>query len=75
MTGCNVENATYDDLRRARCDIQGAVGRASRLYASAIVADTSATPPCGACRQILWEFGSSLEVRLANLTAERGPII
>ena len=35
-----------------------------------VVADTaSPTPPCGACRQILWEFGGDLEVILANLTA------
>jgi len=34
----------------------------------AVVADTEApTPPCGACRQILWEFGGDLEVILANL--------
>ena len=35
----------------------------------AIVADTEApTPPCGACRQILWEFGGNLEIQLANLS-------
>jgi cytidine deaminase len=39
----------------------------------AIVADTEApTPPCGACRQILWEFGGDLEIVLANLTREAG---
>jgi cytidine deaminase len=37
----------------------------------AIVADSSEpTPPCGACRQILWEMGGDLEVILGNLTAE-----
>jgi cytidine deaminase len=30
------------------------------------------TPPCGACRQILWEFGGDLEVILANLRRETG---
>ena len=39
----------------------------------AIVADTEApTPPCGACRQILWEFGGNLEIQLANLNEEQG---
>ena len=39
----------------------------------AVVADTKApTPPCGACRQILWEFGGDLEVILANLRRETG---
>ena len=37
----------------------------------AVVADTDApTPPCGACRQLLWEFGGDLEVLLANLRRE-----
>ena len=35
-----------------------------------VVADTDApTPPCGACRQILWEFCGDVDVILANLTA------
>jgi len=39
-----------------------------------VVADTEApTPPCGACRQILWEFGGDLEVILANLRRHIGP--
>jgi cytidine deaminase len=39
----------------------------------AIVADTAdPTPPCGACRQILWEFAGDIDVILANLTQETG---
>ena len=44
-----------------------------RFRRIAVVADTDApTPPCGACRQILWEFGGDLEVILANLRRETG---
>ncbi len=39
----------------------------------AVVADTQApTPPCGPCRQILWEFGGDLEIVLGNLTEAKG---
>ena len=44
-----------------------------RFLRVAVVADTEApTPPCGACRQILWELGGDLEIILGNLTAEKG---
>ena len=44
-----------------------------RTVRIAIVANTeSPTPPCGACRQILWEFGGDLEIVLANLSEAKG---
>jgi cytidine deaminase len=45
----------------------------SKFHRVAVVADTQApTPPCGPCRQILWEFGGDLEVIMANLRKVTG---
>jgi cytidine deaminase len=70
VTGCNVENATYGlTICAERVAMFKAVSEGHRAFARiAIVADTKEpTPPCGACRQILWEFGGNLEIQLANL--------
>jgi cytidine deaminase len=75
ITGCNVENATYGlTICAERVAMFKALSEGHRSFARvAIVADTAApTPPCGACRQILWEFGGDLEVLLANLSEETG---
>ena len=75
VTGCNVENATYGlTVCAERVAIFKAISEGLRQFARiAIVADTEApTPPCGACRQILWEFGGDLEVILGNLQREMG---
>ena len=74
ITGCNVENATYGlTICAERVAVFKAISEGLRHFRRvAIVADTDApTPPCGACRQILWEFGGDLEVVLANLTEEK----
>ena len=73
--GCNVENATYGlTICAERVAMFKAISEGHRKFTRiAIVADTRApTPPCGACRQILWEFGGNLEIVLANLSAETG---
>ena len=75
VTGCNIENATYGlTVCAERVAMFKALSEGHRRFrAVAVVADTAApTPPCGACRQILWEFGGDLEVVLANLTRETG---
>lgn len=75
ITGCNIENATYGlTICAERVAIYKALSEGHRVFTRiAIVADTPApTPPCGACRQILWEFGGNLEILLANLTEEKG---
>ena len=69
-TGCNVENATYGLTCCAeRVAVFKAISEgAKRLIRVAVVADTDTlTPPCGACRQILWEFCGDVELTLANL--------
>ena len=75
VAGCNIENATYGlTMCAERVAMFKALSDGHRAFARiAIVADTEApTPPCGACRQVLWEFGGNLEVLLANLTVETG---
>src|SRR5262249_5199852 len=73
ITGCNVENATYGlTVCAERVAVFKAISEGEGGFTRiAVVADTQeATPPCGACRQILWEFGGDLEVILANLQGE-----
>jgi cytidine deaminase len=68
-TGCNIENASYGlTLCAERVAVFKAMSEGARsLRRIAIAADTDTlTPPCGACRQILWEFGGDLEVLLVN---------
>ena len=75
VTGCNVENATYGlTICAERVAMFKALSDGHRAFTRiAVVADTAdPTPPCGACRQILWEFGGNLDVILANLTEETG---
>jgi cytidine deaminase len=68
-TGCNIENATYGlTLCAERVAVFKAVSEGVRKFRRiAVTADTdSLTPPCGACRQILWEFCGDVELVLAN---------
>jgi cytidine deaminase len=70
FTGCNVENATYGlTVCAERVAIFKAVSEGARKFTRvAVVADTDTlTPPCGACRQILWEFCGDVELVMANL--------
>ena len=69
-TGCNVENATFGlTLCAERVAVFKAVSEGARQFRRvAVVADTDTlTPPCGACRQILWEFCGDVELVLSNL--------
>ena len=68
-TGCNVENATYGlTVCAERVAIFKAISEGVRRFQRvAVTADTDQlTPPCGACRQILWEFCGDVEIVMAN---------
>ena len=73
ITGCNVENASYGlTICAERVAIFKALSEGHRSFRQiVVVADTEAqTPPCGACRQIIWEFCGDIPVVLANLRGD-----
>ena len=68
--GCNVENATYGlTVCAERVAIFKAISEGERGFdAISVVTDTDLlTPPCGACRQLIWEFCGDVPVILSNL--------
>jgi cytidine deaminase len=68
--GCNVENATYGlTMCAERVAIFKAVSEGERGFSAiSVVTDTEVlTPPCGACRQLIWEFCGDIPVSMANL--------
>ena len=68
--GANIENASYGlTLCAERVAIFKAVNAGERRFRRiAVVADTERlTAPCGACRQIIWEFCGDIEVLMGNL--------
>ena len=72
-TGCNVESASYGlTVCAERVAIWKALSEGERQFTElAIVADTeSLTPPCGTCRQIIWEFAKNATIVLGNLRGE-----
>ncbi len=69
ITGCNVENASYGlTVCAERVAAFKAVSEGKRRFRCiAVIADTdSATSPCGACRQVLWELCGDVEVLLGT---------
>ena len=66
-TGCNVENASYGlSICAERTAVFKAVSEGERDFeAIAVVTDKGVTP-CGACRQVLMEFGEDIRVIVAD---------
>lgn len=64
-SGANVENASYGlSMCAERCAVFSAVASGRRVFEALAVAgpERTATPPCGACRQVLSQFGTELRV-------------
>jgi cytidine deaminase len=74
FTGCNVESASYGlTVCAERVAIWKALSEGEKDFTDlVIVADTETlTPPCGTCRQIIWEFAKQAKIVLANLQGQR----
>ena len=70
IRGSNVESASYGlTVCAERVAVWNAISQGKRkIVKIAVVADTAdLTPPCGVCRQIIWEFGGDIPVIFANL--------
>ena len=75
ISGCNIENATYGlTLCAERVALVKALSEGHTVFTRvAVVADTaSPTPPCGPCRQLLWEYCGDVEILLGNLRSLTG---
>jgi cytidine deaminase len=73
--GCNIENATYGlTLCAERVALVKALSDGHSIFTRiAVVADTAApTPPCGPCRQLLWEYCGDIDIILGNLNGTTG---
>jgi len=74
FTGCNIESASYGlTVCAERVAIWKAVSEGERKFVRLVIAaDTeSLTPPCGTCRQIIWEFAKDAEITLVNRESKR----
>ena len=73
FTGCNIESASYGlTVCAERVAIWKALSECERDFSDlVIVVDTKQlTPPCGTCRQIIWEYCKHARITLANLKGE-----
>lgn len=74
FVGSNVENASYGlTICAERSAVFAAVGAGARTFRRIVIASDSEppAPPCGACRQVLAEFGSELEVESVGPTQSK----
>lgn len=77
-TGCNVESASYGlTVCAERVAIWKGISRGVTKFGRiAVVVDTEElTPPCGVCRQIIWEFCGDVPVILSNLDGKKETVM
>lgn len=73
-TGCNVENSTYGlSVCAERVALWKALSEGETVFRRLIVVanSNSLTPPCGACRQIIWEYCGNIPIVLSNLGGKK----
>ena len=73
-TGCNVENSTYGlTVCAERVALWKALSEGERAFTQIAVITSNESPasPCGACRQLLWEYCGDIEIILANVQGFR----
>ena len=70
FTGCNIESSSYGlTICSERVALFKALSEgANNFVRIVVVADTNElTAPCGACRQLMWDFCGDIEIVLTNL--------
>jgi cytidine deaminase len=70
--GCNVENASYGlTICAERNAVAYAVASGARAFSALAVVTENGVTPCGACRQVLAEFGPEMAVIVADTHGNR----
>lgn len=73
-TGANVENASYGlTICAERVAVTAAVAAGTRKLTAVAIVSTGGASPCGACRQVLSEFGGSMDVALVDVEDPTNP--
>lgn len=76
--GCNVENATLGlTVCAERVALWKALSEGERTFTEIAVVTAAArpTPPCGACRQLLWEFCGDIPVYMVSTLGKKATLL
>jgi cytidine deaminase len=73
FTGCNIENASYGlTICAERVALLKALSEGAKSFSkiAVVTAAETLTPPCGPCRQLLWEYAGNIQVIIGNLNKQ-----